>query len=80
MDNLEPEHPHDAGVPEQIPDVMQFEGAEVLANQARAQLRGDGFTDREIDEWAQTYIAIEHSGDVESFLEWIRARETSDGA
>jgi hypothetical protein len=77
MDHLEPEHPRDAGVPEQIPDVMQFEGAELLANEARAQLRNDGFTDREIDEWAQTYIVIEHSGDVESFLVWIRNQEKS---
>lgn len=78
MTEIRPEHPHDAGIRERVPDAMQLEGAELLANQARPRLRGQGFTDDEIDEWALTYIALEHSGDVERFVAWIRREEAAD--
>jgi len=75
MMKLTPEHPHDVGVEEQTPDQSHIEGAELLTNEARHILRSRGFTDREIEEWAWTYIADERSGDVGSFLDWIDARE-----
>jgi hypothetical protein len=73
--DLEPEHPHDAGLQEETPDQSHIEGAELLANQSRALLRRLGFTDDEINEWALTYIAENRSGDVETFLTWISAIE-----
>jgi hypothetical protein len=73
--NLEPEHPHDAGIPEEVPDMSHIEGAELLANESRAALIEQGFTDDEIDEWALTYIAEKGSGDRESFIEWIASQE-----
>lgn len=80
MTEIQPEHPHDAGVRERVPDAMQLEGAELLANEARPRLRALGFSDDEIDEWALTYIALEHSGDVDGFISWIRREEeVSDG-
>ncbi len=69
------EHPHEAGVPELHPALAQTEGAYLLANEARAQLHECGFSDDEILEWALAYIAIEGSGDLESFVEWICAKE-----
>lgn len=78
MSNIRPEHPDDAGLRTVVPDAMQLEGAELLANQARSRLRSRGFTDQEIDEWALTYISLEHSGDVEGFIEWIRQKEAND--
>lgn len=73
---LTPERPADAGVPEEIPDELgQIEGARTLANAARERLRAEGFTDDEIDEWADTFIAETSSGDVEQFIAWIAARE-----
>jgi hypothetical protein len=75
MRSLAPEHPHDAGLRERIPDRSHIEGAELLANQARSTLRSRGFTDDEVDEWALTYISAEGSGDEDAFLEWIREQE-----
>lgn len=69
------EHPHDAGVPELHPAPAEIEGAYLLANEARAPLHECGFSDDEILEWARTYIAIEGSGDLESFVEWICDKE-----
>ena len=46
-----------------------------MANEARPFLKGCGFTDRQVLEWADTYIARMGSGDVDSFIEWIHERE-----
>jgi hypothetical protein len=73
---LEPEHPHDAGVEEQIPDLSYIEGAELLANETRQRLTAQGFTDDEIDEWAMAYIAEKRSGDAGSFLAWMAEKES----
>lgn len=73
--DLIPEHPHDAGIKEQVPELGQIEGARLLANEARLDLLRVGFTESEILEWALTYISIEHSGDLDSFLVWIREME-----
>lgn len=78
MIQLKPEHPHDAGLDEAIPDFDHFEGAEILANEARSRLRLAGFTDAEIDEWAHTYISTVGTGDVFSFIAWIREKEAGD--
>ena len=57
-DPVVPERPRDADVPEEVPeDLGAIEGARVLGNEARPRLRADGFTDRQIDEWAETFIA-----------------------
>lgn len=76
---LKPEHPHNAGVEEQVPELAQIEGGRILANEAASSLRELGFTDTEIGEWALTYIAIQGSGDVDSFLTWIRDVERAHG-
>ncbi|MGD2061346.1 MAG: hypothetical protein PVF87_10805 [Acidimicrobiia bacterium] len=72
---LKPEHPEQAGIAEETPDQSHIEGAELLANESREALRGLGFTDDEIDEWALTYIAENRTGDVESFLAWVAEKE-----
>lgn len=79
VSELKPEHPHDAGVAEQVPELAQIEGGRLLANEAGASLRELGFTDTEIAEWALTYIATRGSGDLESFLAWIREVELAHG-
>lgn len=76
---LRPEHPRDAGVEERVPELAQIEGARLLANEA-AEILGDvGFTEVELEEWALTYIEQEGSGDVASFVAWIRDRERNAG-
>lgn len=75
MDKPEPMQPEQAGVAKESPEAMQIEGAELLANEARAELRDAGFSDDEIDRWAETYIAEEGSGDAASFITWIKTRE-----
>ena len=76
-----PDHPHDVGVEVVCPDLAQIEGAHLLANAARGFLRGCGFGDREILEWAETYIAEIGSGDVETFIAWIlEAQAESQGS
>ncbi len=76
---LKPEHPHEAGVEELVPELAQIEGGRLLAHEAAASLRELGFTDDEIREWALTYIATRGSGDLESFLAWIREMERAHG-
>jgi hypothetical protein len=75
MQKLKPETPGEAGLAERLPGPLQVEGAELLANEARDRLRAARFTDEEIDSWAMAYIAMEHSGDVASFLDWIEREE-----
>ncbi len=70
-----PKRPEETGTKAEVPELAQIEGAHLLANEARDFLTGCGFTARQILEWADTYIAQEGSGDVESFVEWIHERE-----
>lgn len=77
VNDLEPERPNRAGVREEIPDSSGVEGAMVLANAAFPRLKHLGFTRSQVNLWAETYIAENDSGDVESFLAWIREKERS---
>ncbi len=70
-----PHRPRDVGVEHRLPDFGRIEGTHLLANEARPFLRDCGFTDDEILEWADAYIATEGSGDVESFVAWIHEQE-----
>jgi len=72
---LTPEEPHEAGVPEKVADQSHEEGARILADEARDQLTARGFTDEQIREWAETYIATEGSGSVEGLIAWIAEKE-----
>jgi hypothetical protein len=79
MTNLTPEEPSDAGVPERVADASREEGARVLGDQARDRLAGRGFTEEQIREWAEAYIATEGSGTVEGLLAWIAEKERGQG-
>ena len=76
MPDVHPERPEDAGVEERTPPAMQIEGARVLADDAKPLLEGRGFSEEQIREWADTYIAEVGSGDVHSFVRWIEAKES----
>lgn len=76
---LKPEHPHEAGVAETVPELAQIEGARLLANAAAEVLGEAGFTELELEEWALAYIEREGSGDLESFIAWIRTKEQAHG-
>ena len=75
MSDLTPEEPHEAGVPEKVADASHEEGARILADEARERLSDRGFTDQQIREWAETYIADEGSGSVDGLIEWIARQE-----
>jgi hypothetical protein len=77
--DLTPEEPHEAGVPEKVADQSHEEGARILADEARDRLTARGFTDEQIREWAETYIAEEGSGSVEGLLDWIARQEHKNG-
>ena len=77
MPEPEPAKPEDVGVAEEVPDLMEIEGARTLGNAARERLRGDGFTDAQIDAWAETYIAEVGGGDTDEFVAWISTQERS---
>ena len=79
MSDLTPEEPHEAGVPERLADSSHEEGARILADEARDRLAERGFTDEQIREWAETYIAQEGSGSVDGLIEWIARREHEQG-
>jgi hypothetical protein len=71
----QPADPEQVGVEPETPDVMQVEAARLLANDARDQLRDRGFGDRQIDRWANTYVADHGSGDLDTFLSWVARQE-----
>ena len=71
-----PRHPAETGPHDETPDLAQLEGAHLLANESRAFLTRCGFSDRQVLEWALSYIAEEGSGDVESFVAWIHDCES----
>lgn len=75
-EDLEPEHPEEAGVDQKTPDRSRVEGAHLLASQARDRLAREGFAEDQILDWAETYIAEEGSGDVDAFIDWIGRRES----
>jgi hypothetical protein len=75
MPEPEPTSPADVGVPEEVPELSQIEGARLLGNDARERLHADGFDDAQIDEWAETFIAEVSSGTVDQFVAWISRRE-----
>jgi hypothetical protein len=76
MDDLTPERPRDAGVPEEVPEALSaIEGARILGNEARERLRGEGFTDDEIDQWAEAFITEIGAGDVDQLVAWIGLQE-----
>lgn len=78
MPDVDPEKPKESGVEEETPPTMQIEGARMLADDAKPLLDGKGFTEEEIRRWADTYIAEEGSGDVDSFVAWIERRQSRD--
>jgi hypothetical protein len=73
-----PATPEEAGVVEEVPELTAIEGARTLGNEARARLHADGFTDAEIDAWAETFIAENSSGTADEFVAWIASQEASD--
>jgi hypothetical protein len=75
MPEPEPLKPEDVGVPEEVPELAEIEGARLLGNDARKRLHADGFDDAEIDAWAETFIAENSSGTVDEFVAWIARQE-----
>jgi len=71
-----PELPGDANVPEEEPEELgQHEAVNLLANDARERLHADGFTDQQIRQWAERFIAENSAGEVDDFVAWISAQE-----
>ena len=75
MPEPEPSKPEDVGLAEETPELMQIEGARTLGNDARKRLHADGFSDSQIDAWAETFIAEVGSGTVDRFVAWIAQQE-----
>lgn len=73
--DLSPASPHDVGVGEADPDSAHAEAAHLLADAAGPALRDRGFTDAQINEWADAYLRAEGSGGVDGLIAWIEARE-----
>jgi hypothetical protein len=77
-DDVTPEMPEDEGVAEPELGTLEIEGARLLANEARARLRADGFDDDEIDAWTRAYyVANGDEGDVDGLVAWIAAEEAA---
>jgi hypothetical protein len=76
-DSLVPEPPEAAGDPQPELPEADVEGARLLANEARDRLRGDGFTDDEIDGWTRVYFEQGHDGDVDGLVAFIASEQRS---
>ncbi|HEY6532875.1 MAG TPA: hypothetical protein VIY72_11255 [Acidimicrobiales bacterium] len=76
-DPVDPERPEDEGLAEpELPEV-DIEGARLLANEARARLRGDGFDDDAIDAWVRVYFEKDHEGSVDGLIAFIEAEQAA---
>lgn len=73
--DLEPDTPQEEDVPAPEPDDAHREGANLLANEARAELRAAGFDDEQIRRWAEAYVDHERSGDAQRFIAWVHAQQ-----
>lgn len=76
-DGVTPEAPGDEGLDEPTLPIEDIEGARLLANDARARLRGDGFDDDEIDGWARVYFEQDHEGDADGLVAFIQAEQAA---
>ncbi len=77
MTDLTPTDPEDAGVEEKTPEQLTaIEASRTLADASRSTLCDAGFDDDQIDAWADTFIAEFGSGDVDTFVNWIRRQES----
>lgn len=75
-----PESPRDAGVHEGEPEELgQQETAHLIANDARDHLHGDGFSDAQIDTWAEAFVAERGAGGTGEFVTWIARQERGGG-
>lgn len=76
MTDPRPREPEEAGVPKKTPDEMQVEAAHLLANDAKGRLEPQGFSDDQIKQWADTFLAEGNvTADVDGFVAWIERRE-----
>jgi len=80
-DGIVPDMPESEGLREPELRTDEIEGARLLANEARGRLRGEGFTDTEIDGWVRTYYVRSTDGagegDVEGLVTFIRAEQAA---
>jgi hypothetical protein len=79
-DDLVPEGPQDAGVGSPGVDISHLEGAHLLAEEVRVRLKGQGFTDDQILDWAKAFLRDQHSGGKSEFLAWIETQEHAGSA
>ena len=77
--DLEAADPAEAGVSEEDAEFSRTEGAHVLASQARGQLEPKGFSEQQILDWAEAFVAEEEGGDVEAFLAWVERQQEPSG-
>jgi hypothetical protein len=82
--NLDAEMPRDAGVDQDRPDTpgregrpddSRTEGAHLLASEARERLEPQGFSEQQILDWTEAYIAEHGAGDVDGLIAWIDAQQ-----
>lgn len=74
-DGMNPEPPESEARREPELPTEDVEDARLLANEARARLRAEGFDDDEIDAWARVYFERGHEGSVEGLVAFIRAEQ-----
>ena len=74
---LMPGSPADFEVPEPELTIEDVEPARELGNEAREQLQELGFSDTQIDDWADEFIAHTGEGSVGELIDWIAAQQNA---
>lgn len=75
-DDVTPEPPAAEGIDPDYPDETRQEGVHLLVNQARDRLKGQGFTDEQIFEWATAFSQQVGGGSVDGLVDYIRAQQS----
>ena len=74
-DDLEPEAPREAGVPEPEPRVEDVEPARLVENDVRDRLQREGFSEEQILKWVEAYFDSHSEGSADEVIEWIKRQE-----
>ena len=59
------------------PEAAEVESARLLANDAKAALMRDGFSERDIKRLADEYVALDLGQGVNEFIAWARKRKSA---
>ena len=73
--SIKPGAPADFGVAQPELPIEKVESSRLLANEVRDQLRANGLTDTQIDDWADAFFIDHDEGGGHELIAWIAEQQ-----